>query len=157
MKEKDFKEFSKKIILEGEEINKVEIFVNGEKLFEYKNIPIKDRIKTYEDACIELNLPLAPERCIEMTKDEAAYYSLKVITEALNEGWKPDWNNKKQHKWYPWFHITSGASAGLAFSLTNTPVSHANANIGSHLCFKTEELAEYAGKQFIELYEQFLL
>ncbi len=118
---------------------------------------ITERIKTYEDACRELDIPLTPERCKGMTEDEAAYYSLKVIAKALNEGWEPDWSNINQKKWSPWFKVTDTNPAGLSYSNTNHTVSYTAANFGSHLCFKTSALAEYAGKQFIKLYEKYLL
>ncbi len=157
MEEKDLKMFSDKIIAEGDGITKVEIFINGEKKWEHHTIPVTERIKTYEDACRELDIPLTPERCKGMTEDEAAYYSLKVIVKALNEGWEPDWSNQDQGKWYPWFQVTGTNSAGLACSYARSPVSYANAIFGSRLCFKTKALAEYAGTQFINLYEKYLL
>jgi len=157
MKEKDLKEFSDKIIAEGDGITKVEIFINGEKKWEHHAIPVTERIKTYEDACRELDIPLIPERCKGMTEDEAAYYSLKVIVKALNEGWEPDWSNDHQKKWYPWFEVTGTNPAGLACSYTISPVSTTSATFGSRLCFKTEALAKYAGTQFIKLYEKYLL
>ena len=156
MEEKDLKEFSDKIIAQGAGITKVEIFINGEKKWEHA-IPVTERIKTYEDACRELDIPLMPERCKGMTDDELAYYSLKVITKALNVGWEPDWTNQEQRKWYPWFEVTGTNPAGLSYSATNAAVSRTFAIIGSRLCFKTEALAKYAGTQFIKLYEKYLL
>ncbi|MDI9605929.1 MAG: hypothetical protein QM305_11530 [Bacteroidota bacterium] len=157
MEEKDLKEFSDKIIAQGDGITKVEIFINGEKKWEHHAIPVTERIKTYEDACRELDIPLMPERCKGMTEDEAAYYSLKVIAKALNEGWEPDWTNQEQRKWYPWFEVTGTNSAGFSYSDTAYTVSTTLAIFGSHLCFKTEALAKYAGTQFIKLYEKYLL
>lgn len=156
MEEKDLKEFSDKIIAQGDGITKVEIFINGEKKWEHHAIPVTERIKTYEDACRELDIPLIPKRCEYMTEDEMAYYSLKVIAKALNEGWEPDWSNKNQKKWYPWFKVPE-TNAGLSYSHTSYAVSGTRAGIGSRLCFKTGELAEYAGRQFIKLYEKYLL
>lgn len=157
MEEKDLKEFSDKIIAQGAGITKVEIFINGEKKWEHHAIPVTERIKTYEDACRELDIPLIPERCGIMTEDESAYYSLKVIAKALNEGWEPDWTNKEERKYYPWFYIEDTNPAGLSYSNTVYSVSHTYASIGSRLCFKTGALAEYAGKQFKKEYEKFLL
>lgn len=157
MEEKYLKEFFDKIIAQGDGITKVEIFINGEKKWEHHAIPVTERIKTYEDACRELDIPLIPERCEHMTEDELAYCSLKTITRALNEGWEPDWSNQYQEKWYPWFKLTDTNPAGLSFSRTNNAVSNTDASIGSRLCFKTEALAKYAGTQFIKLYEKYLL
>lgn len=149
--------FSDKIIAEGDGITKVEIFINGEKKWEHHASPVTERIKTYEDACWELDIPANPKKCRFMSKDEKAYYSLKVIAKALNEGWEPDWSNYHQNKWYPWFEVTGTNPAGLAFSFTVHPVTHASAYFGSRLCFKTEALAKYAGTQFVKLYEKYLL
>lgn len=149
--------FSDKIIAEGDGITKVEIFINGEKKWEHHAIPVTERIKTYEDACRELDIPLTPERCEHMTEDELAYYSLKVIVKALNEGWEPDWSNQYQEKWYPWFEATGTNHAGLSFSYSSRPVSLTTAHFGSRLCFKTKAIAEYAGTQFIKHYEKYLL
>jgi len=65
-----------------------------------------DRIKTFEDACAELEL--YPEEVLAgfmktASTDEIAYRKLRIIAEALNEGWKPDWSNSDEYKYYPWF------------------------------------------------------
>lgn len=119
---------------------------------------ITERVKTYEDACKIVNFPLGGFG--KDTEDESAYKALKVITKALNEGWTPNWDDKEEYKHYPWFKIkrdSSGAAVGLEYSNTIYAVSYTNANIGSTLCFKTEALAEYAGRQFIKLWEDYLL
>lgn len=119
---------------------------------------ITERVKTYEDACEIVNFPLGGFG--KDTEDESAYKALKVITKALNEGWTPNWDDKEEYKHYPWFKIkrdSSGAAVGLEYSNTIYAVSYTNANIGSTLCFKTEALAEYAGRQFIKLWEDYLL
>lgn len=156
MEEKDLKMFSDKIIAQGDGITKVEIFINGEKKWEHHAIPVTERIKTYEDACRELDIPLAPERCKGMTKDELAYYSLKVIAKALNEGWEPDWTNSNEYKYWPWF-VYNQHSAGFGCVYANYTATTKTTYIGSQLCFKTRELAEYAGNTFEGLYNDFLL
>ena len=40
--------------------------------------------------------------------DEIARRKLETITEALNEGWRPDWNNTNEYKYFPWFRILPG-------------------------------------------------
>jgi len=86
------------------------------------------------------------------TTDEIAYKKLKIIAKAINQGWTPDWNNTDQKKWYPWFRMSSG----FGFALTDYTYTHANTDVGSRLCFETKEKAEYAGKQFEEIYKQLL-
>lgn len=153
---KEAEKFAKKITEKYSGFTKWKIYSSKDGV---DNRPVTERIKTYEDACLELDIPLMPERCKGMTEDEAAYYSLKVIAKALNEGWEPDWSNIKQKKWSPWFKVTDTNPAGLSYSNTHDTVSYANAYaiFGSRLCFKTEALAKYAGTQFIKLYEKYLL
>jgi len=118
----------------------------------------KESIKTYEDACTKLGIePINESEFLSkgFTKDEIAYRKIKTITEALNDGWKANWNDENQKKWIPWFY--PNASSGFVFYYAYYSYSFANAGSGSRLCFKSDELATYAGKQFVELYKEFIL
>lgn len=77
---------------------------------------------------------------------------IEMIAEVLNEGWQADWTNSRQYKYYPWFKYTSG----FGFSCSGYGDWDASSRCGSRLCFKSAELAEYAGSQFQEVYQQFL-
>lgn len=127
----------------------------GKEFFSQK---VTERIKTYEDACSELGITPIDESVLlsnGFTKDEIAYRKIKTITEALNEGWKPNWNNENQYKWTPYFYPNS--SSGFVFRYAVYSDSLADAGDGLRLCFKSDELATYAGKQFTELYKEFIL
>ena len=50
-----------------------------------------------------------------------------------------------------------GALAGFSCANTNHAASTTTADVGSRLCYKTRELATYAGRQFEGLYNDFLL
>jgi len=118
---------------------------------------ITDRVKTYEDACAELDeepLNESDLKSLGFTDDEIVYRKIKTITKALNEGWVSDWNNGNQKKWYPWFEMSSG---GFVFDDAFCAYSAANAGDASRLCFKSRELAKYAGEQFTKLYSDFIL
>ena len=124
---------------------------------EFFSMNITNRIKTYEDACDELGeQPINEDlfRSAGFTEDEINYRKIKTITRALNEGWVADYTNDKQEKWWPWFRVSS---SGFVFDGTNYYYSSADAGDGSRLCFKDSDLAEYAGKQFTELYKNFIL
>ena len=126
---------------------------------EFFSDKITDRVKTYEDACKENGESPMPEGSIMsivvtgLTTDERNYRKLKTITKALNEGWAPDWSDSDQKKWFPYFD----ASSGFAFGGAGYRYSHPCAGDGSRLCFKSKELAEYAGRQFTDLYKGFIL
>lgn len=125
---------------------------------------ITDRVKTYEDACKVLGVEPINEQNAKaqgFRSDEIARRKLETIAAALNEGWKPDWNNTDQYKYYPYFYIQENAkgkgSAGLSFALTNNAASNTYASLGSRLCFYASRLARYASNQFTDLYEQILI
>lgn len=120
---------------------------------------MKAKIKTFEDACkaLKLNaktvLPDVNGMPEHHQKAIISHAKLVIIAEALNEGWKPDWKNSGKWKYYPWFRMSSGS--GLAYDGCDAYYSHSS--VGSRLCFKTSDLAEYAGEQFKDLYEDYFL
>lgn len=120
---------------------------------EFFSQKITDRIKTFEDACHELGISPSTVGMGGDSKDEIAYKKLKVIVAALNEGWKPNWTNSSEYKYYPWFDLSSGS--GLSCNDYGTYYSHSH--VGSRLCFKSKELAQYAGKQFLDIYTEFFI
>ena len=131
---------------------------------DYFKVDITQRVKTFEDACAVLDLsanvhlPDVSRLPKQHANSVIAYYKLCIIAEALNEGWKPNWADTDECKWFPWWYVsTSGSNAGLAYANTSYAATYATASIGSRLGFKTEELAEYAAEQFKSLYETYLL
>ena len=120
---------------------------------------ITDRVKTYEDACRELSMnPLDENKLMKLglTKHDIAYQKLVTIAKSLNEGWVPNVCDNSVYRWYPWF-VTNGSPSSFAFGDSCCVDAYACAGSGSRLCFKNKELSEYCGKQFIELWKQFIL
>lgn len=120
---------------------------------------ITDRVKTYEDACRELSMnPLDENKLMKLglTKHDIAYQKLVTIAKSLNEGWVPNVCDNSVYRWYPWF-VTNGSPSSFAFDDSGYGYAIACAGSGSRLCFKNKELSEYCGKQFIELWKQFIL
>lgn len=142
-------------------------------------VDIKDRVKSYEDACLELGIKAVsfdylPER---ERKHLSALIKLETITKALNEGWENPQNGEGYVYW-PWFYILNNKkevedyrdrgytvvelegfknTSGLAYSNSHNAPSNAYAVIGSRLCFKSRDLAVYAAKTFTSLYADYLL
>ena len=113
-----------------------------------------ENIKTFEDACAKLSMvPGDVLKGVEQP-DEIAYRKLKVIVKAIRGDWKPDWTNSDQRKWFPYFKVSS---SGFGFSGSYCDYGYANAYVGSRLCFPTSAMAEYAGSQFKDIYEHFIL
>ncbi|MBS1775340.1 MAG: hypothetical protein JSS64_03565 [Bacteroidetes bacterium] len=115
---------------------------------------ITDRVKSFEDACEVLgynpNTVLPHPTLTEDSEAIIAFAKLSIIRKALNEGWKPDWNNSSQYKYYPWFDMRG------AFSYVSYGWS-AGSHVGSRLCFKSRDIAEYAAHQFLDLYRDYFV
>lgn len=119
---------------------------------------VTDRIKTIDDALevIKITPNIGILLCYNgQDKDmiaTQAHAKLTIIAKALNEGWAPDWNNGNEAKYYPYFNMQSG----FGFSDTYYVYTYTYTCVGSRLCFKTRELAEYAGKEFESIYKDLL-
>lgn len=135
---------------------------------EYEDIT--NRVKSYADACKVLCIEPMDEDSMKaqgFRPDEIARRQLETITEALNEGWKPNWADTDEYKFYPWFYIevsevqtegaSYGAAAGLSYASTNNAAADTIADVGSRLCFHDRETARYAGRTFTDLYAQILI
>ena len=165
----------------SEEQKKVLEKVFGVETFKPKTI--KDRIKTFDDALKELGKdhPLVKEYNVinnnKTTYNMKHYSQLCVITAALNEGWYPKFI-KDEKRYFPCFFLytdneirnmseeektslvyrtlyNSNETVGVSLAFTNCDTT--TVRIRSRLAFKTSELAEYAGKQFADLYVDYLL
>lgn len=87
-----------------------------------------------------------------------ALNELFTIAQAWNkeDGFVPDFSDKEQDKWFPWFEYNRDA-AGFVFASASRTPSHAYAYIGSLLCFKSSARAAQFGKQFAKLYNKVFL
>lgn len=132
-------------------------------------------IKTFEDV-FKVKFQSGPNVLpIEVTENEqmilnyngqeksmlavVAFLKLSLISRAMNclandgQIWQPDWSNTDEYKFYPWLKYVAGSGfsgRGYGYGRTRTVV-------GSRLCFKTSELARYAGRQFADQYKRFWL
>lgn len=87
-----------------------------------------------------------------------ALNELFTIAQAWNkeDDFTPDFSNRNQTKWFPWFEYSDKA-AGFVFATSDLTASTAYAYFGSRLCFKTSARARQFGEQFIDLWNDFLL
>ena len=120
--------------------------------FDYKSI------KTFEDACKKTGVkPTEPEiKAVhsEPVKAMIAYYKLVIIFLAINNGWKPDWSDLNQWKYYPWFYVLS---SGFGFDVSLFHFGGSYTAVGSRLCTDTSDKALYIAGQFEDLYKEYLL
>lgn len=117
---------------------------------------MESNIKTFEDACKALSIDAScvpdfsvfPEAHREAM---TAHAKLIIIAWALNGNWTPDWDNDDEYKYYPYFNMENG----FVFGGVND--SNTDACAGSRLCFRSREIAEYAGTQFQDLYKAYFV
>ena len=147
---------------------------------------VKERIKTFEDACREIGIDAEAwsrdKISLGLEPDVLAFLKLRIIVKALNEGWEPQFI-EDEYRYYPWFILYTGeeynkldeeeksrvvyrsSSNGSYYAVALGGVSYANANndssftcasIGVRLAFKTSELAAYCGRQFLDIWADFV-
>lgn len=147
-------------------INKTD---EGEDVFGYtiseeEVLDICSRVKTYADACRIIGVePINEEefKAKGFRDDEIARRKLETITAALNDGWKPNFNDTVEYKYFPYFFIepskSYSAHAKLSSAFTYYSTTETTAGIGSRLCFNTAAKARHAGNTFTELYATILI
>jgi len=123
----------------------------------FQNQDVRKRIKTFEDALAETGKPPVPSFS-DVPEDMKAYfiaqYKMSVIAEALNEGWIPNWDNDNERKWRVWFVMSPST---FAIDASDYDYSYALAGSSSRLCFKSEVLAAYCAKQFLDIWKDIQL
>lgn len=143
---------------------------------------VRKRIKTFEDACHEIGIDAEAwnrdKISLGLEPDVLAFLKLRIIVKALNEGWEPRFT-EDECRYYPWFILYTGeeynkldeeekscvvfrsyysadAFGGVSYAYANNVSSGTDANIGVRLAFKTSELAAYCGRQFLDIWADFV-
>lgn len=143
---------------------------------------VRKRIKTFEDACREIGIDAEAwnrdKISLGLEPDVLAFLKLRIIVKALNEGWEPQFT-EDECRYYPWFilytreeynkldeeeksrvvfrsYYSAGALGGVSFAYASYDSSSACANVGVRLAFKTSELAAYCGRQFLDIWADFV-
>lgn len=119
---------------------------------DFFNQKITDRIKTMEDI-IELtgfsNLPYDNPENVE-EKSINAQFKLFKIAQTYNEGWKPNWGDRNEYKWFPYFY-----KPGSSWVVCNDWLGTLRAPSG--LYFKSRELAEDVVSKFRDVFEEYFM
>lgn len=143
---------------------------------------VRKRIKTFEDACREIGIDAEAwnrdKISLGLEPDVLAFLKLRIIVKALNEGWEPQFT-EDECRYYPWFILYTreeynkldeeeksrvvyrsycGAHAfgGVSCAYAGSDSSYSSAGIGVRLAFKTSELAAYCGRQFLDIWADFV-
>lgn len=143
---------------------------------------VRKRIKTFEDACHEIGIDAEAwnrdKISLGLEPDVLAFLKLRIIVKALNEGWEPRFT-EDECRYYPWFILYTGeeynkldeeeksrvvcrsyhyanALGGVSYAYASFDSSHTSASVGVRLAFKTSELAAYCGRQFLDIWADFV-
>ena len=143
---------------------------------------VRKRIKTFEDACREIGIDAEAwnrdKISLGLEPDVLAFLKLRIIVKALNEGWEPQFT-EDECRYYPWFILytreeynkldeeeksrvvcrscgNAVALGGVSYACASLGSSFTNASIGVRLAFKTSELAAYCGRQFLDIWADFV-
>ena len=115
----------------------------------------------------------------EGENDVIAYLKLRIICAALNEEWKPKFDCN-ECRYFPWLCMytkkryeeldenektrciplrlgnNASADGDLVYVYASYAGAYSDADTGVRISFKTRELAEYCGKQFINIWCDYL-
>lgn len=132
-----------------------------------------------------MKFPLDDNQLSCFPKDVVAYMKLRIIAAALN-GLTEDTLDEfpkfttDEYRWYTWFYLYTqeeidsmdeekkkklwmfggslnlGSNCGIASALSSDSWSYSYSNVSARLAVKSEELANYFGKQFIDIWSDYV-
>jgi|ERR1035437_654335 hypothetical protein len=112
-------------------------------------LDIRDKVKSFIDACNILNVD--PKSVFSSTDDkiDIAFKKLIIIIKALNEGWWPNWENENEYKYMNYWRMKGG------FSFYGTSDYFTGTYVPSALLLKDNNLAVHAAEIAKEEYREY--
>jgi hypothetical protein len=112
-------------------------------------------IKTYSEVCNKLGIKELSISDFQIFGNDATrmfnLHKIKNLETLFNENWKPDWKNKSQYKYYPYFEINS--SGGLVFVASYSDCSFFYGGVGY---YKDSKTSDHIGRYFKDVYENLM-
>ena len=93
---------------------------------------------TYKEVCKRL----------DKKQEDCPYKVIKDIERYFNQGWKPNWKNTDEYKFYPYFSVTFGGE--LVYDCCYYCSSRFDGEVAF---YKTSEIATFVGKYFTKEYQ----
>ena len=132
-----------------------------------------------------MTIPLDDNQLSYLPKDVVAYMKLRIIAAALNELHEGNLDEfpkftTGEDRWYSWFYLYTqeeidnmdeekkkslwlfggysnyGPYCGLDYANSNNAWSASHSDVSARLAVKSEELADYFGKQFIDIWSDYV-
>lgn len=107
-------------------------------------------ITNYSEVCKALGIKEKTVKDFNTLK-EFRYHQIQNIEKLYNDGWKPDWTNSNQYKYYPYFQGQKGS--GLVFGSSSY---YCFFFFGGVAYFRDRKTSDYVGKTFIEIYKDLM-
>ena len=133
-----------------------------------------------------MTIPLDDNQLSCLPKDVVAYMKLRIIAAALNELHEATLDEfpkftRGEYRWYPCFYLYtqeeiykmdeekkkklwlfggfsgSAACCGLAYAGSDSAWSRSSSDLSARLAMKSKNLAVYFGKQFIDIWADYLI
>lgn len=98
-----------------------------------------DRVKNYSDVCKEL----------EEKEQAIPYNQIRQIQKLFNGDWKPEWSNKNEYKWFPYFEklpIGWRSYGSYYYIIAYGVVAY----------YKDQQTSDFVGKLFKNIYINFI-
>lgn len=132
-----------------------------------------------------MTIPLDDNQLSYLPKDVVAYMKLRIIAAALN-GLTEDTIDEfpkftdDEYRYYPWFYLytqeeidkmdkekkkklwlfvgssNNGSFCGLAYAASLSTWSKSDANVSARIAVKSESIAKYFGKQFVDIWSDYV-
>ena len=86
----------------------------------------------------------------KLTPQQINTLKLEYCISTINEGWKPDWKNSSEYKYYNWWEYKSLAGGWCLYGV-DTRFSCSSDSVG--LFYQSEEKAKHGAKFFKDMYQ----
>lgn len=110
-------------------------------------------IKTYSDVCKELGESEFTKVDFENVGNDysqklLAFARIKQIEKYFNQEWTPNWKDKNEYKYYPYFEFS--ISGGFSLHGVDYLCWASDVEVGF---YKTREIANHVGANFLDIYK----
>lgn len=132
---------------------------NSQKVLIEKFFKIKDsseafdKIKDYKSFCKHFNIKELTIKDFEQFGDQAkrmfAFHKIKNFETYFNDGWKANWKDNNEQKWYPYYQGSSGL---LVLVGSSCDCYYLESEAGF---YKTKAISDFVGKTFINIYSDY--
>lgn len=126
-----------------------------EKYFKIENLDILSKIKDFKDI-LKLSGKTLKDLPYQkpITENQVklnALFKIQLIEEIVNGGWKPDWSNSNEYKYYIWFELKN-----KFWVVGGSRYYYASDSAVEVAFYKNKKISDFVSKTFLKEYKEFL-